>query len=398
MKRNGSILFIALGIFSIINTELGVVGLLPLIMKKYGVTAPQAGMLVSSFALIIALFGPWMTLLMSRWNRKRVLTGVLTLFAVFNLLSAFAPSFSILLTFRVIPAFFHPVYFSIAFVLATVLSDKERAALASRKVFLGVSTGMVLGIPITSYVANQFSLGAAFVLSAIVNGVACLGIAFMVPSTADELKSTSIGGQLGVLRKPVLWLNIGAASFILAAMFAVYSYFAEFMGQRPGMNGSMVSILLVVFGASGVVGNWYAGKLLGRSLTRTTLLYPVALALCYILLHYTGVSLIWIGIIVVLWGAVHTSGLIVSQIWLTSEAPEAPEFANSLFVSFSNLGVTIGTAVGGWLIARAGTIEVIWGGILFAALALLCIAASSILQAKSKVPSALNGEIKERQL
>lgn len=392
MKRNGSIFFIALGIFSIINTELGVVGLLPLIMKKYGVTAPQAGMLVSSFALIIALFGPWMTLLMSRWNRKRVLTGVLALFAVFNLVSAFAPTFPILLTFRVIPAFFHPVYFSIAFVLAAVLSDKERAALASRKVFLGVSTGMVLGIPITSFVANQFSLGSAFVLSAIVNGVACLGIAYMVPSTADDQKPASIRRQLGVLRKPALWLNIGAASFILAAMFAVYSYFAEFMGQRPGMNGGMVSILLVVFGASGVAGNWYAGKLLGRSLTKTTLLYPVALALCYILLHYTGASLIWIGVIVVLWGAVHTSGLIVSQIWLTSEASEAPEFANSLFVSFSNLGVTIGTAAGGWVIAHAGTGEIIWGGILFAALALLCIAAGTVLRAKTKTPTVLDGK------
>jgi len=119
------------------------------------VTASQAGMLVSSFALIIALFGPWMTLLMSRRNRKRVLIVILAL-AVSNFSSAFAPIFPILLVFRIVPALFHPVYFSTAFVLAAILSDKERVAQASAPVFLWVSVGMVLGIPMTSYIANQF--------------------------------------------------------------------------------------------------------------------------------------------------------------------------------------------------------------------------------------------------
>ncbi|MGG3307102.1 MULTISPECIES: MFS transporter [Paenibacillus] len=392
MKRGGSLFFIALGIFGNVNTELGVVGLLPAIIEKYGVTASQAGMLLSSFALIIALFGPWMTLLMSRWNRKRILIGILALFAVSNLASAFAPIFPILLVFRIVPALFHSVYFSIAIVLAAVLSDKERVAQASAKVFLGFSLGMALGIPVTSYVADQFSLEVAFIFSAVVNGVAGLGIALMVPNVTDDRKPASIGAQLSVLRKPILWLNIAAACFIFAATFAVYSYFAEYMGQHLNMSGKIVSMLLVVFGASGVAGNWYAGKLLGKHLTRTTLLYPIALVVCYILLQYAGASLMWLVGIVVLWGAVHTSGLIISQIWLTSEAPEAPEFANSLFVSFSNLGVTIGTAVGGWLIAISGTVEIVRGGILFAALALICIASSSVFQAKSKVPSSVDGK------
>jgi predicted MFS family arabinose efflux permease len=92
---------------------------------------------------------------------------------------------------------------------------------------------------------------------------------------------------------------------------------------------------------------------------------------------------------VVLWGAVHTSGLIVGQLWLTTEIPEAPEFANSLYVSFSNLGVTIGTAIGGLLITHSGTGDIVWGGYLFAALALICISLSSILQAKLKSQSVI---------
>lgn len=377
MKINSPLFFIALGIFGIINTELGAVGILPMVMEKYNVTAVLAGTLVSSFALIIALFGPWMMLLLSRVNRKTALMGILIIFAISNLCSVFAPNFYVLLAFRMLPAFFQPVYFSIAFVLATVLSTKEEAAKASAKVFLGVSTGMVLGIPLTAYIANQFSLGASFIFSAVVNVIACVGIGVMVPSISGQEK-IDFGRQLGILRKPSLWLNIGASCFIFAAMFSVYSYFAEYVGQRSNMGGELISLMLVIFGISGVAGNWYAGKLLSYRMVKTVLLYPVALGICYLLLYYVETSLFLISGIMIMWGAVHTSGLIVSQIWVTSEAQEAPEFANSLYVSFSNLGVTIGTAVGGWFISRLGIGEVVWSGFLFIVVSLLCIVVKSM--------------------
>ncbi|WP_379142454.1 MFS transporter [Paenibacillus sp. sgz500992] len=394
MKRISPLFFIALGIFGIINTELGVVGILPMVMEKYNVTAGLAGMLVSSFALIIALFGPWMTLLLSRLNRKTALTGILIIFAASNLMSVFAPNFYMLMALRMIPAFFHPVYFSIAFVLATELSVKEEAAKASAKVFLGVSMGMVLGIPLSSYIANQFSLGTSFLFSALVNIIACVGIGVMVPAMSAKEK-ISFGTQLAILRKPALWLNSCAACFIFAAMFSVYSYFAEYLGQRSDMSGKLISVMLMIFGISGVAGNWYAGKLLSHRMSKTVLLYPVALGICYLLLYYVETPLILISGIIIVWGAVHTSGLIVSQIWLTSEASEAPEFANSLYVSFSNLGVTMGTAIGGWFISRLGVGEVVWSGLLFVVLSLLCIVVKIIcfdLHAKPNVKSMVTEE------
>jgi len=76
---------------------------------------------------------------------------------------------------------------------------------------------------------------------------------------------------------------------------------------------------------------------------------------------------------IVLWGIVHSGGLIISQTWLMEESGEAPEFGNSLFVSFSNLGITIGSAAGGWFISRLGVHQLIWSGILFAGLAFVLI-------------------------
>ncbi|ALP35879.1 arabinose ABC transporter permease [Paenibacillus sp. IHB B 3084] len=386
VNKNSPLFFIALGIFGIINTELGVVGILPMVMDKYNVTAPQAGILVSLFALTIAIFGPWVTLLFSKWNRKWLLMSIMIIFSISNVISAFAPNFYTLVVFRIFPAFFHPVYFSIAFVLAVALSKKEEAAKASAKVFLGVSVGMVLGVPLTSYIADQFSLGTSFLFSAVVNIIACVGIGLMVPSRLEQ-KEVPVRNQLKILRKPTLWLNIGSACFIFAAMFSVYSYFAEYLGEKTHMSGEWISTMLVLFGISGVAGNWYSGKMLNHHMLKTVLLYPVALGVCYLLLQYVGATLLLTSGIIIVWGAVHTSGLIVSQIWLTSEAPEAPEFANSLYVSFSNLGVTIGTAMGGWFISQLGTGDVVWSGLLFVVLSLVCIIVKSMffgIHTKSK--------------
>lgn len=375
MKKNSSIFFITLGIFSIINTELGVVGILPMVSDKYHVTASQAGMLVSSFAFVIALFGPWMTLFFSRFNRKIILEGILFIFAFFNLASIFAPNFYVLLLFRILPAFFHPVYFSLAFTLAQTLTQGEDGAKASAKVFLGVSTGMVLGVPLTSFIASQLSLNFSFLFSAALNIFACIGLFALLPSIPGN-KGNSVTSQLSILRKTSVWLHIGTTFAILAAMFSVYSYFSVFLAQKFDMNGSMISLMLVLFGLSGVVGNWYTGRLLSYSLNKTVLIYPVALGVCYLALKISsGLPYILITGLIILWGVIHTSGLIVGQIWLTSAAPESPEFANSLFVSFSNLGVTLGAAAGGWFIAQSGVESVVWGGCLFVILSLLFILA-----------------------
>ncbi|GIP21935.1 MFS transporter [Paenibacillus sp. J22TS3] len=374
MQRNKSlfIFFIALGVFGIANTELGVVGILPQISECFQVSASQAGLLVSMFALIIAISGPFMTLLFSGINRKKILCGVLAVFAISNLISAFAPTFTALLLSRLLPAFLHPVYFSVAFVAAASSVPKEQSTNAVAKVFMGLTVGMVIGIPVTSYMGDLFSLEAAFLFSSGINTLALFGIAVFVPSLPVQSKLT-YGRQLRILAKPQLWLNITTACFILAALYSVYSYFAEYLKTVTGMNGETVSFMLVLFGISGIIGNLKTAKYLSKNMVKTTVLYPIVLIGMYLLIFCLGRYSVPMIAIVLVWGAVFSGGLIISQTWLTSEAREAPEFANSLFVSFGNLGITLGTALGGWFLSHMGVHNTTWSGILFLLIALLCI-------------------------
>ncbi|MBO3283928.1 MFS transporter [Paenibacillus sp. FSL M8-0228] len=362
------IIILALGVFGIITTEMGIIGVLPQVTQKFNVSAAQAGWLVSIFSFVVALSGPFLTLLVSSMNRKVILLTAVFSFVISNIVYAYTTHFEVMLIFRVLPAIFHPVFFSVALVTAAHLVPREKSSKAVTKVFAGITVGFAFGVPLTSYLAEKISLEAAFLFGAVVSMIAFVGILVWLPSLPVQEKM-SYGKQLGILRKPQLWFNIVTVIFIFAAMFSVYSYFAEYLGEVTLMNGSWISMMLMVFGIVMIFGNFLFGGLLHKNLTKTVIMFPLLYMVIYVFTYALGASFLPMIVVVLIWGAVHSGGLIISQTWLTTEAKEAPEFGNSLFVSFSNLGITIGAATGGWFISHLGIHQLIWSGMMFALLA-----------------------------
>ena len=375
MMRPHPIVFLALGLFGLYCIEFGVVGILPMIMQRFQVTAAQAGWLVSLFALVIAAGGPFLVLLATRWRRKRVLLVSLCVFALASLVSAYAPRFEWLLALRMVPALFHPVYFSLAMVAAAALYPPQQSARASAHAFVGTSLGMVLGIPLTTWIAAQYGYESSFLACALVNALAALGVWHYLPDAPQD-KPMAYGHQLAILRKGALWLNIAAAVLVFGAMFSVYAYAAAYLEQVTGLSARQTGLVLVVFGLGGVAGNLLAGRMLGTQVLRTVLLQPLLLGLAYWLLYrYAGAGMdrLALGVLALFWGAAHTSGLIVTQVWLSGEAQEAPAFAIGVYIAAINLGVTVGALAGGLAIASYGMQGAIASGMLFAVLALVVI-------------------------
>ncbi|KMY29290.1 arabinose ABC transporter permease [Lysinibacillus xylanilyticus] len=388
-KVNPLLIFIlAIGVFGIITTEMSIVGVLPQIARKFEISTAQSGLLVSIFALVVAISGPFLILLVSGINRKLLLLTTIFIFAISNIFYAYTTHFEVMLIFRIIPAALHPLFFSIALVTAANLVPPEKSGRAVSKVFLGVTVGFALGVPLTSYLAEQFSLEIAFLFGAIVNAVAFIGILILLPSMPVKEKM-SFGKQVGILRKTELWLNIGTVIFIFAAMFSVYSYFAEYLAKVTHMNGSSISIMLLIFGVIMILGNFLFGFLLQKNMLKTVILFPVLYLFVYLFVYYLGSYFVPMIFMVFIWGIVHSGGLIVSQAWLISEAKEAPEFGNSLFVSFSNLGITLGTSFGGWFISQLGIQQLIWSGFIFSLLSLVLILIK-IKLFNSSIPSPSN--------
>ncbi|MDP9739309.1 UNVERIFIED_ORG: DHA1 family inner membrane transport protein [Bacillus sp. B2I3] len=363
-KPNNLLIFIlTIGVFGIINTEMGVIGILPSIADHFHVSISKAGLLVSLFALAVAVSGPTMPLLFSGMNRKKVMLLVLGVFVLGNIVSIFTTNFTLALVARIVPAFFHPIYCSLAFTVAADSVSKKEAPKAVSKVFIGVSAGMVVGVPIVSFIANAVSIEMAMAFFAIVNAIVFLATLIFVPSMPVEGK-LSYGAQLSVLKKSITWLSIVAVILLNSAIFGVYSYLTEYLKTVTNMSSNTISLMLLIYGGANIIGNIAAGKLLTKNANKTVVIFPFALGAVYIILFLFGQFTIPMAILTLIWGILAGIGGNINQYWIMSSAPESPDFANGLFLTAVNLGTTIGAAAGGLFISELGTQYVVLVGLL----------------------------------
>lgn len=364
MKQKWLVLILTIGVFGIINTEMGIVGILPLIAETFHVTVPQAGWTVSIFALVVAVSAPVLPLLFSGFNRKNIMLLALGVFTASNVISMLTTNFTVVLIARALPAFLHPVYVSMAFTVAATSVSKAEAPKAVSKVFIGVSAGMVLGVPVTSFIASESSFSMAMLFFAIVNAGVFIATLLFVPSLPVREKR-SYSSQLRVLGKPVMWYSVIAVTLINGAMFGFFSFMSDYLKKITETDYNIISVILLIYGLANIAGNVIAGKLLSINARRCVTIIPFVLFILYILLFTSGEWVIAASAIILALGiaaGIASNGM---QYMITQAAPETPDFANGLFLTSANLGTTIGTAVCGMFITAFSTQYSIMGALLF---------------------------------
>lgn len=364
MKNNNLIILIlTIGVFGILNTEMGFIGLIPQIAERFGISTSTAGWLVSIFAIGIAISGPIMPLLLSKLERKKVMIIVLLIFIISNIISVFTTNFTVLLIARVIPAIFHPVYIALAFSVASDSVNSKDAPKAVARVFIGVSAGMVVGVPIVNFLATQFNLSIALSFFALVNIIVLILTLIFIPKMPTK-KSVTYGTQLSVLKRPLTWISILVSILFNAAIFGVYSYLTDYLNIVTEAPSHYVSIILFLYGISNILGNIIAGKLLTSIPQTAIFLLPFALIIIYVSMFGLGSFLIQMAIISIFWGTLAGISANITQYVITSSAPDAPDLSNGIFLSAVNSGTTIGTFIGGIFITTLGSNYVIMVGIL----------------------------------
>ncbi|WP_291538431.1 MFS transporter [Bacteroides sp.] len=358
------------GVFGIINTEMGVIGILPLIAEHFHVTVPEAGWTVSIFALVVAISAPIMPLLFSGINRKKVMLLALGVFTLSNIISMLTSNFTLLLIARALPAFLHPVYVSMAFTVAAASVSKEKAPKAVAKVFIGVSAGMVLGVPVTSYIASEVSFTMGMMFFTMVNALVFVATLLFVPSMPVKEK-LSYGAQLNVLKKKIIWYSIMAVTLINGALFGFFSYMSDYLRTVTEVSYSVISILLLIYGLANITGNVIAGKQLATNPIRSMIFIPFALFTFYICIFILGEWLAAMTVIILILGILAGYGQNTMQYMITEAAPEAPDFANGLFLLSANLGTTVGAAACGAFITFFDTRYSVIGSLLFLAVSIV---------------------------
>ena len=330
-KRNALlVLILTLGVFGILNTEMGVIGMIPLIAETFGVSVPTAGWTVTIFAIGIAICGPVTPMLFSRFNRKHVMLISLGVFIASSVIGMLTTDFFVLLVSRAAPAVFHPVYVSMAFTVAAASVPKNQGPKAVARIFIGVSAGMVLGVPAAGFIASEWSYAAAMGFFAAVNIAVFILTLLFVPSMPAAGAKT-YGEQVRILRRRELQRAVAAVIFTNGTTFGFFSFLADYLKTETGLAYSAVSFVLFLYGAANIVGNVLAGKWLAQAPARTIRSTTAGLAAAFMLIGFVGGEAIPMAAVVFFFGVL--TGLSSNN--FSSVAP--PTMRPSSATAFSSL-------------------------------------------------------------
>ncbi|WP_416872652.1 MFS transporter [Helicobacter ganmani] len=359
-----------LGVFALLSMELGMMGVLPIVAEVYNVSVADAGWVVSIFALIVALVAPILPPLLTKYDAKKVLLFCLLVFSVSSFLAAFCTNFIVLLILRAIPAFFHPIFCAFAFSMAADSVPHNESPKAIAKIFIAVSAGMTLGVPLTSFIASNTNLEMSFIFFGALNFLSLLATLLFIPNQKQEQKAPQ-NEQFKVLAKPIVWVSVIVVMLLNGAMFGFYSYMSEFLLNFTQVSFNLISALLLIYGLSNVIGNFIAGKSLVSAPNATLRIVPLSLIALYVALFFGGGNAWGASVILIILGIFAGVGNNMAQFVVTSPIPEAKELANGLFISAANIGITLGTSLCGLFISLNGS--------RFAVLAAVCLVILSII-------------------
>ena len=275
---------LATGGFAIGTTEFVTMGLLPQIAEGVDVTIPQAGHLISAYALGVVVGAPALAALGARLPRRGLLVGLIASFGLLNLLSASMSHYGLLAFVRFLDGLPHGAYFGVAALTAASMVAPERRGRALALVMMGIPVANVLGVPAATLLGQQLGWRAAFVAVGVISAVTVVLILAFVPSTPGD-RTASSRRELSALRHPQLWYAVGASGIGFGGLFALVSYIAPITTDVGGLAESSVAVFLFVIGLGMVVGNVLAGRMVDWSVQRSLQIGSVGLAAA--LLGYT---------------------------------------------------------------------------------------------------------------
>lgn len=352
-----------LGTFGILSTELGFIGILPQVADYFSVSIDQAGLFLSCFSLIVAFCSLFVPTLVSHINRRYLFITVLAVMSICSFLGGLTTNFYLALVFRVIPAFFYPAYISLAFTVAGELVPVDEAPAAVSKIVMGVSAGSIFGVPLSTIFANIGGYPMAMFLFGFINLVMCIVTIIFFPSI-DGRSDVSFKEQVMCSKSGIFILSCIGVCIFAAGFNIYYSYASAFLQGVSRIVEGDLSLILFIYGIMSVPGSYLAGNILLKKYPlRTVVLCPILISGILVLFWVFAYDIIPMFVLMAIFGILEGIFNNILQFWIFSSIPQAPEFANGVFMSMLNVGVTIGTFIGGILIVDVGMMMIIPGAI-----------------------------------
>ncbi|WP_441229825.1 MFS transporter [Tardiphaga sp. 215_C5_N2_1] len=332
--------------FGIGTTEFVIMGLLPDVARSLSVTIPQAGYLVSGYALGVVIGAPIVAMVTAGIPRKTALLALMALFTIGNLGCALAPDYWLLMTARVVTAFAHGAFFGIGAVVASNLVPREQRTQAVSLMFAGLTLANVLGVPFGTALGQAAGWRAAFWAVMVIGIVAFLAITRFVPSGMPGTRGGLAKEFRALGRWPVL-LPMLISTMASVSMFSLFTYITPLLEEVTGLTPHGVTGALLAIGVGLTIGNLIGGRLADRNLLSTIIgafiCLVIVLGALALVVHMTLPTLV----LLILWGGIAFALVSPLQIWVVDAATDAPNLASTLNQGAFNLGNATSAWIGG---------------------------------------------------
>lgn len=345
-----TLLALAVSAFAIGSTEFISVGVMPLIMQTFHVSLATAGLTVSVYAAGVMIGAPIFTSLTSRVPRKVLLLSIMITFIIGNLITAVAPIFSILLVGRVVAAFAHGLFMSVATVIAASVVDPMRRASAIATMFTGLTVATVTGVPLGTFIGQHASWRISFIVIALIGLVGLISNTILVPKELPMPAKIKRGSLMRMIKAPVVLLSLIVTAVGYGASFPVYSYMTTIISNQ-GWSDSASVIILIIYGLAVAIGNTIGGRVANEKPLKV-LMMMFGSMIPMMLLMLIGLQAQIFGLIlIIVMGLLAFMNVPGLQLFTMQAAekytPNDVQMASAFNIAAFNLGIMVGSYVGG---------------------------------------------------
>lgn len=345
-------------VFIVNMSEFVPIGLLTDIATDFSVSESTAGLLISMYAWAVAILSLPIMLLLRKMEFRRMLIMTIIIFAVFQILSGVANSYGMLMVSRIGVAVAHSIFWSIATPLAVRIVPSQYRKLAISAVATGTSVAMIVGLPLGRIIGLALGWRMTFVVIAIVAIIALILLALVFPRLENA-------GTFTLRRLPDLFRNkVLVGIYIMLAIYVTgyytgYSYIEPFLYQVAGFSDNMVTVALTVFGIAGIVGSILFTKYYDRTRFNFMMMSLVGSAVCLLLLEPSALMGMVVLAVCAFWGLFATSFNVTFQNETMRASPaDGSAISMALFSGIFNVGIAMGSIVGGWITDGPGVQDI----------------------------------------
>lgn len=360
---------LAISAFGIGTTEFVPVGLLASVADDLNIGITLAGLLISGYAIGVAVGAPILTALTNRVSRKTLLMSLMVVFIIGNIIAAMAPTFELLIVARFITAFSHGVFFSIGATIAVQLVAPEKKGSAIAMMFTGLTIATVTGVPLGTFIGQAFGWRATFWGVALLGVISIIALFILIPKNLKQSPPAKFSDMIRILSNGPLVLGFLITALGYGGTFVAFTYLTPLLEDITGLSSGFVNVLLIAYGVAVAFGNSVGGKLANGNPIRALFWMFVVQAAVLILLSFL-IPFKVAGIIgVLLMGAFAFMNVPGLQLYIVQLAekyvPSAVDVASALNIAAFNVGIAVGSLVGGAVIDSIGLVHTPWiGGIM----------------------------------